>query len=102
MNTSRPAIRHLEENVMNQNITATEQRRVDQIAQIAADIFSVSAEQVAAAGSFITDLDTDSLLTIELLTSLEKRYDIHIPDSEVPRMGNLHDTYEVVARYAGW
>lgn len=79
-----------------------EQHRIGEIALIAADIFSVSAEQVTEAESFIKDLDTDSLLTIELLTSLEKHYGIHIPDTEVPRMTNLRHTYEVAALCAGW
>jgi acyl carrier protein len=83
-------------------VAVTAQDRLDEIAVIAADIFSVSAEQVTAAGSFIKDLGTDSLLTIELLTRLEKQYDIHIPDTEVPRMTNLHHTYEVAALCAGW
>jgi acyl carrier protein len=83
-------------------VAVTAQDRLDEIAVIAADIFSVSAEQVTAAESFIKDLGTDSLLTIELLTRLEKQYDIHIPDTEVPRMTNLRHTYEVAALCAGW
>ena len=81
---------------------ATEQDRTTEIAQIAADLFSVSAAEVTAARSFIDDLETDSLLAIDLLTRLENRYNIAIPDSDVLRMVNLHGTYEVVAEHAGW
>ena len=97
-----PSARHLEEHVMERNVIATERDRMGEIARMAADIFSVSAQQVATAESFVNDLETDSLLAIELLTRLEKCYDIHIPDSEVLQMVNLRDTYEVVAQCAGW
>jgi acyl carrier protein len=87
---------------MNQNAIATDRDHLAEIARIAADIFSVSAAEVAAAESFVRDLDTDSLLAIELLTRLEKHYGIYIPESEVERMVNLHDTYAIVADRAGW
>ena len=85
-----------------EHIAVTEQDHLTEIAEIAADLFSVTAEEVAAAGSFIDDLETDSLLAVELLSKLEHRYSIRIPDSDVPRMTNLHGTYEVVAEHAGW
>jgi acyl carrier protein len=83
-------------------IIATEQDRLDDIARIAADLFSVTAAEVAAAQSFIDDLGADSLLVIDLLTRLERNYDIRIPDSDMLRMVDLGSTYEVVAEHAGW
>ncbi|MBT2510612.1 acyl carrier protein [Streptomyces sp. ISL-98] len=76
--------------------------RIAEIRDIAADIFSVEPEEVEAAESFVTDLDADSLLAIELLSQLEKKYDIHIPEGEVPRLVTLRATYEVVAEISGW
>ncbi|BBA96682.1 putative acyl carrier protein [Actinacidiphila reveromycinica] len=104
--TARVEVREKEECVMEQTATATgtatEELRLDEIAAMAADLFSVTAEEVAAAESFVDDLGTDSLLAIELLTHLEKRYDIRIAESESSRMTTLRDTYEVVAQAAGW
>ena len=76
--------------------------RTAEIRDIAADIFSVEPEEVEAAASFVDDLEADSLLAIELLTQLEKRFNVRINESEVPRMSNLRATYEVVAEIAGW
>jgi acyl carrier protein len=92
---------HRKEPIM-EHVIAAEQDRLTEIAQIAADLFSVSAAEVTAARSFIDELETDSLLAIDLLTKLENRYNICIPDSDVLRMVNLHGTYEVVAEHAGW
>jgi acyl carrier protein len=83
--------------------TTTEQSgRLAAIRDIAADVFSVEPDAVEAAASFKDDLEADSLLAIELLTQLEKHYDIAIADEEVPRMVNLAAVYEIVAENAGW
>lgn len=76
--------------------------RMDEIAAIAADLFCATTAEIAAAESFVDDVDADSLLTIELLSRLEKRYGITIPESALIRIVNLRDTYAVVAESAGW
>jgi acyl carrier protein len=88
--------------VVEKNVITVDQERLNEIAWLAADLFSVSAEEVLAAESFINDLGTDSLLTIDLITQLDKRYGIRIPDAAAERLVNLRSTYEVVAACAGW
>ncbi|THA59951.1 acyl carrier protein [Streptomyces sp. A0958] len=83
----------------NSDLTA---RRTAEIRDIIADLFSAEPDEVEAAGSFVNDLDADSLLAIELLTHLEKRYGVTIPEAEIVEMVTLKATYEVVARNAGW
>lgn len=87
---------------MNQNVIAVEQTRLGEIAELAADLFSVTVEQVVAADSFVDQLEVDSLLAIELLVQLEKQYGIRIPEAEGARMTDLRSTYAVVAEIAGW
>lgn len=76
--------------------------RLAEIAELAADLFSVTPAEVHAAESFVDDLEADSLLAIELLSHLEKRYRISIPEGELFGMTNLRATYAVVAAHAGW
>jgi acyl carrier protein len=88
---------------MPNTITTTElEVRFDEIAKMVADLFSVSPEEVHSAISFVDDLAADSLLAIELLTQLEKRYQVSIPEDELPNLVNLKSTYDVVAARAGW
>lgn len=77
-------------------------RRTAEIRDIVADLFSAEPADVEAATSFVNDLEADSLLAIELLTHLEKRYGVTIPETEIVDMVSLKATYEVVARNAGW
>ncbi|TDV54808.1 acyl carrier protein [Actinophytocola oryzae] len=76
--------------------------RMDEIAAIAADLFCVTTEEIFAAESFVDDTDADSLLAIELLSRLEKRYGVTIPETSLIRIVNLRETYAVVAESAGW
>lgn len=87
---------------MQQELIDATEARMDEIAEIAADLFSVTAAEVRSAGSFVDDLGADSLLAIELLVQLEKRYAITIPESELPRMVNLRGAYDATAEHAGW
>jgi acyl carrier protein len=75
--------------------------RRNEIAEMAADLFCVSVEEVESAESFADDVDADSLMAIELLSQLEKRYDITIPETDVVRLVNLSATCELVAECAG-
>ncbi|MUN36829.1 acyl carrier protein [Actinomadura sp. NEAU-AAG5] len=76
--------------------------RMAEIRDLTADILSAEPEEVESAHSFIEELDADSLVAIELLTQLERKYGLEIPQESVQRMTNLKTTYEVVAEIAGW
>ena len=83
-------------------ITHEREERLAEIADMIADLFSVSADEVRAATSFVDELGADSLLAIELLTQLEKRYQVVIPEEEMTQLINLETTFAVVACRAGW
>jgi acyl carrier protein len=92
----------VKELAMDQEVIDIEQSRLGEIAELAADLFSATVEQVVAATSFVDQLEVDSLLAIELLVQLEKRYGIRIPEADGNRMTDLAGTYAVVAEIAGW
>lgn len=76
--------------------------RLAEVAAVAAELFSVSVDEVATAESFISDLGATSFLILELLDRLEQRYGVRIDESGFYRMTDLRRTYQVVARAAGW
>ncbi|WP_410667774.1 holo-ACP synthase [Amycolatopsis sp. cmx-4-68] len=76
--------------------------RFDELAALAADLFSVPAGEVATAASFAGDLGVTSVVVIELLARIEHRYGVRIPEAGIYRMTDLQRTYGVVAEAAGW
>jgi acyl carrier protein len=87
----------------NQSKVTERTARLAEIRDIVCDVFSAEPEVVETTTSFESDLEGDSLLVIELLTKLEKRFGITIDQSDMPRLvTDLPTVYEVVAESAGW
>ncbi|RJG22841.1 acyl carrier protein [Paenibacillus thiaminolyticus] len=42
--------------------------------------------------NFIEDLGIDSMMTIEIVARIEKKFKITVPESDLPRLTNLHQT----------
>ncbi|MCX5391931.1 4'-phosphopantetheinyl transferase superfamily protein [Streptomyces sp. NPDC006482] len=98
----KPTLKREVSPIMSTPTLSNETSRLHEIATIAADLFTVSVDEVKEAESFVNDLGTDSLLAIELLCQLEKRFDVQIDEGQAPLMVNLRGTYDVVAEIAGW
>lgn len=87
---------------MTNDSIAYETEHLDEIREIVADILEVETEEVGETTHFAEELDADSLRAIEILSQLEKKFKIDIPQTELPRMENLRAVYTVVAERTGW
>ncbi|MBK6849632.1 MAG: acyl carrier protein [Proteobacteria bacterium] len=56
-------------------------------------------EKIGLDQHLIEDLGLDSMLLLELLSSLEQTYSISIPETEYPNMTTVNACAEVVRRY---
>lgn len=69
----------------------------DGIREAVADILEIEPDEISWTSSFQQDHDADSMQRIEILAALERRFDITIDQSMLPRMTDLSSTYAVVA-----
>jgi len=83
------------------SVTIIEERK-NTIKNIVADILEIELEEMTETSRFQEDHNADSLRAIEILASLEKEFQIEIPQSELAKMNNLSGVYEVVKQSAGW
>ncbi|MGP0051422.1 MAG: acyl carrier protein [Solirubrobacteraceae bacterium] len=83
-------------------MTETTTGRYEELREIVADVLELEPDELTAEGEFVDEYSADSLRAIEILARIEKRYDIEIPQSELPKMHNLQAVYDVVAERAGW
>jgi acyl carrier protein len=83
-------------------LEATAEGRRAEIRELVATTLGVPADEISGTTSFIEDLTADSLLLIEVLGQLEKRYAVEIPQDQLELMVDLDSTYRVVATNAGW
>ncbi|MFF7594609.1 acyl carrier protein [Streptomyces mirabilis] len=83
-------------------MSVTQQNHLDEIREIAAEVLEIEPEEITETSSFADDHEADSLRAIEILARIEKKYNVEIPQSDLPKMVNLRAVYDVVAQYAGW
>ncbi|GHF37390.1 MULTISPECIES: acyl carrier protein [Streptomyces] len=74
----------------------------EELREMAAEVLEVEPEEISDTGLFTEEHDSDSLRAIELLSRVEKKYRIELPQSELPNMASLSALYDVVAKYAHW
>ncbi|MFC5884956.1 acyl carrier protein [Kitasatospora sp. CM 4170] len=61
-----------------------------------AQVLDVDVAELADDTGFIADLGVDSLLALEVVVVLEKKYGVRLEESQFPRITSLAGTYEVL------
>ena len=69
------------------------------VRELVAEITERSPEEIADTALFTEDLGIDSLMAIEMLVAVDKKYKIHIPEEEFGKIKNVNDAVEIVHRY---
>ncbi len=68
----------------------------DQVKAILVDQLGVDADEVTMEASFIDDLNADSLDIVDLVQTLEVKFDLSIPDEEAERIKTVGDAVEYI------
>ena len=69
------------------------------VKELVAEITERSPEEIADTALFTEDLGIDSLMAIEMLVAVDKKYKIQIPEEEFGKIKNVNDAVEIVHRY---
>ena len=70
----------------------------DELKEMMAEIMETETEEIKDDAQFVQDLGMDSMMALEILASLEKKYKIVIPEEELLKFTTLNDTVEVVSK----
>ena len=82
--------------------TATEeQNTLDELRKIVAGVLDVEEEQVTDDALFVQDLGVDSLMALEVMVALEKKYQIKMSEKELAQITCLRNVYDIVAAKRG-
>ena len=88
---------------MSANAMSQKQARADEIRvevkKLVAEITERTPEEISDAALFIDDLGIDSLMAIEMLVAMDKKYKIHIPEEEFGKIKNVNDAVAVVLKH---
>lgn len=66
------------------------------IRNLVAEILETEPEGIDGNASFVKDLGMDSMMALEILAGIEKKYRIAIPEDTLPKFTNLNQTVSIV------
>ncbi len=70
----------------------------DLISEIAEDM-EVDEEKITDSAHLVEDMELDSMALLEVLASMEKKFEISIPESEFPNLTSIDKCTETVEKY---
>lgn len=68
----------------------------DELRDVIAEVLDIDSPEIGDATSFIDDLEVDSLMALEIVVVLEKRYGVKLAESEMTTIGCLNDAHSVI------
>jgi len=71
----------------------------DEVKQLIAGILEVEPEKIAPDVRLVEDLGMDSMMALEILVSVEKRYHIKIPEEKLSKITSLKGAVALVKEY---
>lgn len=73
----------------------------EEIKMIIAEIIEKDPAEISAEAKFFEDLGVDSMMALEIMAAIEKKYKITIPEDKLSQMTTLKDTIAVAKEYLG-
>ena len=81
------------------NVTAEDIRT--EVKRLIAEVTERTPEEISDTALFQDELGVDSLMAMEVMVAVDKKYKINIPEEEFAKIKNVDDTVAVVQRYLG-
>jgi len=62
-----------------------------------ANVLDIEVSELGDNAGFVDDLEVDSLMALEVMVVLEKKYDVRLPQSDLARISTLQHAYELLS-----
>ncbi len=71
----------------------------DEIRNMVANILEMEPGQIDAEARLVEDLGMDSMMALEIMASIEKKYRVKLPESVLPNIKTLNRVIELAKQY---
>ncbi|MBL7129877.1 MAG: acyl carrier protein [Candidatus Omnitrophica bacterium] len=71
-----------------------------EIREIVAEIIEKKSEEIAQDAHLFEDLGADSMMALEILAAMEKKYRVVVPEDKLPELTSLRKIMELVESLA--
>ena len=69
------------------------------VKSLIADILEMEPEQIDPDAHLVEDLGMDSMMALEILATMEKRFKIKIPEDDLPKITTLNGAIALAKKY---
>jgi len=66
-----------------------------ELRSLIAEIIEIEEDKITPEANFVEDLGMDSMMALEILAAIEKRYKLRIPEEHLTKITNLKEVTEV-------
>ena len=70
-----------------------------EVRELIAEITEIEPEKITMDVDFIEGLGMDSMMALEVLAALEKKYKIRIPEEKLMKLTNLNEAIKLTKEY---
>lgn len=71
----------------------------NELRSLIAEIVEIEPDKITPDASFVEDLGMDSMMALEILASIEKKYKLRIPEENLTKITNLNKVIELVNKF---
>ncbi len=81
------------------NGQVTPEKVREEVKRLISELTEREPEEITDTALFVEDLGVDSLMAIEVMVALDKRYKIDIPEAEFNKIKNVNDAVATVMQH---
>ena len=70
-----------------------------ELREMTALIAEIDPKEIGLESRFVEDLGMDSMMALEILASIEKKYELKIPEENLTKITNLNKVIELVDKF---
>ena len=70
-----------------------------ELQDIIADIVEIEPEKITLEANFVEDLGMDSMMALEILAGIEKKFKIQVPEEKLSSLTNLKEAIKLTREY---
>jgi acyl carrier protein len=79
----------------------TKEKLVQDLREMVAEILEVEPDTIEGDAGFVKDLGMDSMMALEILAGIEKKYGNIVPEDSLPKFTSLNKTVEIIRNVMG-
>lgn len=71
----------------------------NELRSIVAEITEVDLDKITLEANFVEDLGMDSMMALEILASIEKKYKLKVPEEYLGKVSNLSNLIDITKKF---